>query len=253
MRTRVKQAVIRALDRAGFALIPHWRLDRHPMATYLGRLFKYLGTDCVIDVGANGGQYRDFLRNEVGYQGRIVSFEPIPAHVSEMRGRSASDPRWTIREAALGAVSGNATFNVMRGTQFSSFLSPRDTHSAQFGEQNTVREQVRVSMLTLDEVVPQLVAEFAPRSLYLKMDTQGYDLEVLKGGSRVMRHIRGMQTEVSVTPLYEGAPDYVTTMRTLESLGFVFSGMFPNNEGHFPQLIEFDCFVVARDALASAG
>ena len=61
----------------------------------------------------------------------------------------------------------------------------------------------------------------------LKMDTQGWDLEVLKGAERSLQRIRAVQTEVSVRPLYEGAPDRVPTMAGLKERGFVFAGMVP--------------------------
>ncbi len=85
------------------------------------RLFSHLGVDCVIDVGANTGQYRDFLRDDVCYRGRVVSFEPIPDHLTAMGPRGARDPLWEVR----GEAPGTASFNtIMTGTQFSSLLAP---------------------------------------------------------------------------------------------------------------------------------
>ena len=58
---------------------------------------------------------------------------------------------------------------------------------------------------------------------------------------------------MSVIPIYEGAPDYVTTIRALESAGFQLAGIVRNNRAGYPlQLIEFDCVVVNRAAAESA-
>jgi len=62
----------------GLTIIPSWRLDQYPFEIFLRRLFDLYKIDLVIDVGANLGQYRDFIRKAVGFEGWIVSFEPDP-------------------------------------------------------------------------------------------------------------------------------------------------------------------------------
>lgn len=64
--TRFKTMIGSLARRLGYEIIPVWRLSRYGSATYLARLFDFTGTDCVIDVGANAGQYARFLRREVG-------------------------------------------------------------------------------------------------------------------------------------------------------------------------------------------
>ena len=73
------------------------RAASEPQADYLRRLFRHLSVDLVIDVGANEGQFGTFLRERVGYAGRIASFEPRPMPSSQ-RSCSACPPiRWTAR------------------------------------------------------------------------------------------------------------------------------------------------------------
>jgi len=62
----------------GYTIIPNWRLHSFTSAEHLRKLFEMLEIDLVFDVGANTGQYYQYLRNEVGYQGLVVSFEPTP-------------------------------------------------------------------------------------------------------------------------------------------------------------------------------
>ena len=58
------------------------------------------------------------------------------------------------------------------------------------------------------------------KHLYLKMDTQGFDLEVLKGSDGVLDKFVGAQTELSFVPLYEGMPGHLEALKEFESRGF---------------------------------
>jgi FkbM family methyltransferase len=245
MSSSIRQRLFDLAQKFGYTIVPNWRLGRHPQTVYLQKLFNHLAVDCVLDVGANQGQYRDFLREEVGFNGTIVSFEPIPQHVEAMRRRGGSDPRWLIEGCALGATSGTATFNVMASTTFSSFLSPTHTATKRFEASNEVRERIEVPVKTLDEVLPGIVQKTGVKSVYLKLDTQGFDLEVIKGAPQSLKNVRALQTEASVKPIYVGMPDFSVISSTLSAQGFEPSGIYPNNEGHFPLLIEFDFHMIS--------
>ncbi len=229
----------------GVNVISSWRLARLQQAEYLARLFSHFGISIVVDVGANEGQYRDFLRNEVGYSGRILSVEPLPDLADAMRKRAAADSSWIIENVALGAAPGIAEFKRMRETEFSSFLTPRHDHVAIFDRQNAVVETIMVTVDTLDNMFSRHEAH--GERVYLKMDTQGYDLEVLRGASVGLRSVLALQSEVSVRPIYDGMPRYDEAIGAIEREGFAMSGIFPNNEGHFPLLVEMDCHFVRAE------
>lgn len=216
-------------------------------STFLRKLFALLDIDCVLDVGANRGQYRDFLRTHVGYSGHIVSFEPIPESLEILRARAEADANWTVEGYALGQSSGQARFNVMASSTFSSFLEPDHSATSRFNGGNKIQNSIAVSIRTMDEVLPQFAKKLQMKSLYLKLDTQGFDLEVARGAIHSIPRFKALQTEASIVPIYKGAPDYVTSIRMFQSLGFEVSGIFPNNPSHFPQLFEFDCFLINRN------
>jgi FkbM family methyltransferase len=232
------------LDRLGLKLIPTWRIPSLSQATHLSELFRLLKIDCVFDVGANTGQYRDFLRNQVGYQGLIISFEPIPKNAATLRERASHDSLWIIKEYALGAVSGSSSFNIMASTTFSSFLTPDESNTSQFHEQNRIEQTINVKVKRLDDIFPNLCGETKSKRVYLKLDTQGYDLQVIEGGKSILPDIPALQTEASVTPIYSGMPDYVATIRYLEDHGFCASGFFPVTPERVLKLVEFDCIMV---------
>lgn len=110
----MRDVATRLVNRFGYEIISRWRLDHFEQTKYLRRLFDYFQIDCVLDVGANVGQYRDYLRYEVGFVGPIVSFEPIPRNLETLKARAVHDSRWIIKEVALGASPETKTFNVMR-------------------------------------------------------------------------------------------------------------------------------------------
>lgn len=235
--------IVRRFARSmGYEVIPTWRLDSWSLEKHLTTLFHDLKVDCVFDVGANRGQYRNFLRNHIGYKGPIHSFEPIPELVVELEQAAKVDPNWTIHGYALGTESKTLEFNVMRSNDFSSFLQPNQTAPREFHSKNVPDRHISVPVKTLSEILPSIQTNRP----YLKLDTQGFDLEVVRGGASVMELFVALQIESSVIPLYEGMPTFSETIQTLEKLGFAISGLFPvvTVKHH---LIEFDCVMIKKN------
>jgi len=246
MITLFMNAASKVLRKMRYTIIPTWRLAHYPLAQHLRKIFRTFEIDCVLDVGANKGQYHDFLRGQVGYEGKIVSFEPIPDHVEILRRRAAHDREWFIEGCALGSAPGQATFNVMTNTEFSSFLDPDHSNAGSFGGRNEVVTTITVEVKTIDGVIPALQDRLGFRRPYLKLDTQGFDLEVIKGSHEQLKNIWALQTEISVKAIYHNMPNYVETIAAMESLGFGISGIYPNNPDHFPEAVEFDCVMVNK-------
>lgn len=243
IRRRAFQRLQQVGARFGIEMQQASRMDRLPQARYLKKVFGTFGVTSVIDVGANEGQYRDFLRREVEYAGRILSIEPIPALAAQMRQRAGTDPAWTIEECAMGAEASVATFHVTQGSQFSSFLEPIEETTPIFFGQNVVAEAIPVQVETLASLIARH-ADLLGDRIYLKLDTQGFDLEALKGLGDRAGSVVALQTETSMKPIYKTMPAYADSIRFVQDMGFTVSQMFPNNEGHFPVLIEFDCHFV---------
>lgn len=242
----IKRLAGEALDRCGYSLVPHWKRDSEPQARYLAKLFKAFAIDCVFDVGANRGQYADFLRQRVGFRGRIISFEPIAALVAELGSKAARDPLWSVCGHALGEAESTLEFQVMASDRFSSFLTPYHGGTDQFTSKNAVARTESVVVRRLEDVMAECRERFGFARPYLKLDTQGYDLAVVRGAGPRIDDFVALQTEASVIPIYQGAPNFAETVRVIESLGFGLSAIFPNNPEHFPFMVEFDCHMVNR-------
>jgi FkbM family methyltransferase len=250
MKPEIVDRIKQLANRLGYDVVPLWRVPHARFAEHLSRLFELLAVDCVFDVGANRGQYRDFLRHHVRYTGQIFSFEPIPEIFSELQARAESDRLWQVFSCAVGMVEGKASFNKMSHGEFGSFLTPDHSHVSIFHDLNRVEAHISVEVKTLASLLPELRAQKGIKRPYLKMDTQGYDLNVIRGAGAALSAFVGLQTEAAVRPIYQGAPLFNEVFQELEERGFVLSGIFPNNAGHFPVLIEFEA-VFFNSALSS--
>ena len=247
MRNRIKRLVESVAGSMGYAVMPHWRLQQYEVMQHLKSLFEMLQVDCILDVGANRGQYRDFLRIGVGFTGTIISFEPIAENVRVLTERAAADDRWTVLPLALGREDHPAEINVTVATEFSSFLRPGGAAISDIAALSMVERTETVQVRRLDSIFQDMIATHGAKNIFLKMDTQGYDLDILQGAMRSLEWTRGLQSEVSVIPLYDGIKGYLESMAFMQDLGFHVTGMFPVRRDRLLRVIEFDCVMRRMD------
>lgn len=191
--SRLSEVVLRGLARRGFAVQRHpgWRRQR---------LMADHGVDVVFDVGAARGGYAHELR-EFGYAGRIVSFEPIAAAYADLQAASAGDDRWTCVHSALGSAAGRQTINIASNSDSSSILPMADEHRSAAPHVDYIGEE-EITVSRLDDVAPEHLTDAARP--FLKIDTQGFEGEVLAGGVQTLDRCVGLQLELSFVPLYSG-------------------------------------------------
>lgn len=214
---------------------------QHNLRAHLCKVIDTYQIDKIIDVGANEGQFGEFLRS-IGFKGGIYSFEPVAAAFEKLSSSSSSDNNWFVYNCALGATSGDASINVTKGTAFSSLLSPSEYALGHWSESH-VDHQERIMIKTLDEWCAEgLISE--SDSVFLKMDTQGYDLEVFKGAQATLPQVRGILSELSLIAVYDGMPNYMQSLSTFEAAGFSVSGFYPITRNTNLSLNEVDCVLV---------
>ncbi len=186
------------LKRLGYDVIrfaPH----SHPLARRKSLLKNY-GIGVVLDVGANSGQYAKELR-ELGYREQIISFEPLHLPFETLKVNSESDAKWDTFNFALGEEERDATINIAGNSYSSSMLDMLPTHLGAAPESRYIgTEQIQVK--TLDS----LFGSLCPRgkSVLLKIDTQGFEMNVLNGAKSSLPFINTIQLEMSLIPLYHG-------------------------------------------------
>ena len=218
---------------------------------HLKKIFNKYEIDCVFDVGANLGQYAQMLRKNTNYKGLIISFEPIPNAALILKEKSKNDPNWIIIDHALSSKDGHQTFNIMSGSQFSSLSTPNHNEVDRFKSHNKVIESVSVVTETLESAYTRLKKEYNFKKPFLKLDTQGYDVEIVTSSKPTMTEFIGFQSELSIKKIYQHSMDFREAITIYQECGFSLSAFVPNNEGHFPILIETDCIMI-RDDLTTA-
>ncbi len=173
----------------------------HPQLRWQ-RLLKHYAIDTVLDVGANAGQFGEHLR-WIGYQGRIISFEPGAVAFTHLTETAANDPGWEILNFGLGAAPGRAPFHISENTQSSSLLEMLPKHVESAPDSKYVGQE-EIEIRTLDSIFDEICKP--GENVYLKIDTQGFEAEVLKGAESSLPRINTLELELSLVPLYEGAP-----------------------------------------------
>lgn len=222
------------------------RLSRVAASGHLRNLLRELRIECVLDVGANSGQFGRALR-EMGFSGRIISFEPMNQARSALEGLAKDDPCWEILPVALGSEAEKKTLKVFSDDTFSSLHGIKDTGVEIFGEYVTVAREQEVSVECLDTLWPKLFTGNKYPVVLLKTDTQGHDLQVLQGAGISLGKVSAVLTEAAIEPIYENAPVLSEIASYLEERGFHPSGFYPLS--HRPDslaMIELDAFFVRR-------
>jgi FkbM family methyltransferase len=201
--------------------------------------------DLVLDVGANVGQFASGLRHR-GYRGGIVSFEPILSEFRVLEARAKRDRLWEARNVALGEKAGHASINVSEHTVFSSLL-PQSAVGQRIGQASAVARVEQINVVRLDEIYEP----FRDRRVFLKVDTQGYERQVVEGAASVLAYLKGIQLELPIVRLYEGMWRFDEAIAYMQARGFVVSQIAPS--GHHPDdrvsLLDVDC--VFRRAYAA--
>lgn len=194
----IKRIVRRIINVSGFDIVRF-----QPDSSFLARRRKLMDTyviNNVLDVGANCGQYAQGLRN-IGYKGRIISFEPLGSAYAQLAHNRKSDASWEAFNLALGDRDGLVTINIAGNSYSSSILPMLPQHLKSAPASGHIgQEQIKIAKL--DSIFDSLHIEGA--RIYLKIDTQGFEANVLKGAENSLRFIATIQLEMSLVPLYHG-------------------------------------------------
>lgn len=181
------------------------------------QLMQHYAIDLVLDVGANTGQFVSTLRNDVLYAGRIVSFEPLSKAYEAISTKALRDRRWETYRYALGDSPGMADINIAGNSQSSSLLGMLPAHLASAPESRYVGTE-RVEVKRLDDIYPSVVLD--ARSVYLKVDTQGFERPVIDGARGSLPMIGTIQLELSLVPLYEGEALFPEMLNFMREAGY---------------------------------
>lgn len=180
------------------------------------KIIKNKNVNLVLDIGAHNGLYAKGLRRD-GYDGRLVSFEPLEKPYRELKKRVKKDALWECEQIALGDSVGEGEINVSGHLTSSSILPIKDVHVDACPSSKTVaKEKIKIS--TLDMVRNKYIHR--KDNIFMKVDVQGYEKHVLAGAAETLNDICIVELELSLMEMYEEGPTMVEVLDTMKGLGF---------------------------------
>jgi FkbM family methyltransferase len=186
--------------------------------------------DIVLDIGANDGGYATELRQS-GWSGPVVSFEPQPATFGRLKQRFAHDAQWSGHQIGLGSENSLLKMNIHEMDVLSSFLQKIETSDN--------ARQVEVEVKRIDGILDGILGTRSRP--FVKIDTQGFELEIIKGFGSRAGGVIGWQLEMSVEPLYQDQPKIEEVIGLMRGLGFSLWKILPGlRDPKTLQSFEFD-------------
>ncbi|WP_341237316.1 FkbM family methyltransferase [uncultured Limnobacter sp.] len=197
--------------------------------------------DVVLDVGANDGDYGREIRDR-GYKGLIISFEPNPVVFERLKRKIKNEKNWIAYPYAMGESNCQAELSIAENDAMSSFKELTDFGSATGAKPISI---VKVDVLTLDSFLDE--HQLRMKNIYLKIDTQGFEMEVLRGASKSLKRISAIQAEVALIHTYTDEFDWLSFIAWLRERRFEVATAVCNSTVG-AQVREFD-FVFTRREL----
>jgi FkbM family methyltransferase len=180
------------------------------------------GIDLILDVGANIGQFGRELRKN-GYRNQIISFEPLKDAFAKLKETAAGDVAWEVYNFAIGDKEGTATINVAGNLVSSSLLPMEKAHEESAPESKYIRTE-EIAIKSLDQLFDNYRGY---QNIYLKLDVQGFEKNVLEGIANNFNRIAGIQTEMSLVTLYKGEETFFDYSSYLMKHGFRLMSLEP--------------------------
>ena len=203
------------LHRVGFEL-RRFSVEQSENARFISMLRTH-NVNLIFDVGANAGQFGVLLR-EIGFDGKIISFEPLSDAREILLNISKNDPQWQIAlQTAIGEENGEIEIQIAGNSHSSSILDMLDTHVRAAPDSKYIGKE-KVALRTLDSIAPDYMDSNSIS--FIKIDTQGYETQVMNGAKKLMSHIVGLQVEISLVPLYKGQCLFDEMLKKLKNDGF---------------------------------
>lgn len=215
MLIAAKRAIKKACNLVGLDI-------RHvnPAENNYGWLVKH-NIATVLDIGANTGQFAMMIHKILPHA-MIFSFEPIEECYNKLVENMTDVPKFHALNFGLGDSDDEMEIHVNDFTQSSSLLPMADLHVQAFPY--TANEHIEeVKIRRLDEVARELDFD---GNLLVKIDVQGYEDRVIRGGQSVISQAKVLIIETTFERLYDGQPLFKDVYDLLSNMGFSYMGNF---------------------------
>ena len=188
---------------------------------------KCLGINTIIDVGANRGQflskYLQHFPNAIFYcfEPLLSEFQLLQNKFGQLRGNI------TLVNCALGNKEGKIIFHHHKHSSSSSILNTTDKCSELY-PQTKDQKDIEVNITKIDTYYKDILTEHN-KNVLLKIDVQGFELEVLKGGIKTLSMISACLLEINFMNLYSNQTNFTEIHEMLNKNGFEYAGAMDQN------------------------
>ena len=219
-------------------------LESSTFNTQRNTVIRRLGIDLALDVGANVGQWASSVRDS-GYSGRILSFEPDPRAISILRKNMQSDQDWKLYETALGnETSELVLYQFPEMVEGMSSLK-RPLNRTKLGQEivsaKDAIHEVLVPVRRLDDLLEDI--EFGNKKIHLKIDVQGFEMEVLHGSPCLLEKCSSVEIEMPLVNAYDGAVQFLELSKFLIEIGFMASTI-QTERWSYPAALDCDALLI---------
>lgn len=181
------------------------------------KIMNYCNIDTLFDIGANTGQYAKLMK-ELGYNKRIISFEPLKRAFEDLKKAALKDNNWIVNNYAIGNEDGKSVINIA-GNSFSSSISNMLPMHLESAPESKYIAQQEIEIKKLDSIFNSFTNK--EDRVMLKIDTQGYEKNVIDGAIASLSRIMIVQLEMSIVPLYENEMVFIEMIKYLDNKGFL--------------------------------
>lgn len=223
----------KALRRQGYDIVRYH--------SFFDSTLKPLGIKTVFDIGANTGEYSKEMRALLPHA-HIYAFEPLGDCFAHLEATMHGDQRFHALNVALGDSNGESIIQRSSFHPSSSLLPMSDLHKKLYPKSKDATEET-IQVMRLDDAVKDISFE---TPLFIKMDVQGFEDKVIKGGPNTLAKAAALQIETSFVPLYEGQPLFDDIYQLVRSLGFAYRGEVARHYNKEDQLIYQDSIFIKQ-------
>lgn len=196
------------------------RISHTELSILLRNLFEDFQITEFYDIGANSGQFGNWLRG-AGYEGTLVSFEPVSENFSKLKRRCDRDSNWIARHYAVGGnYRATSIINVSSNSGLSSSLLSLESNG-DFEVPFKYINSEAIDILPISEAVAEH-SQNMDGWLAIKSDTQGYERFIFDTDSfrSIAHRVKIVILESAVISSYEGAWKIHEALGYFDRMGF---------------------------------
>lgn len=209
----------KSINACGFDLV---RLNNSPMRTFIG--IRSLSVNTIIDIGANTGQFARFV-SSIFPEAQLICFEPLPEQFKQLEAWAdkIDNKRPLVFNIAIGDKKGEGKIYLHTDHSPSSSILPATKFLGEAYPNTRAKKQIPIQINTLDNIMSELADKTQP-DIFIKIDVQGYEDRVIRGGEKILDKASALMIEVSLDLFYHDQTNFSELLQLLAKKKFHYAG-----------------------------